>query len=75
MCVSEMSERAKLKRFSCVNCGSHFELHPPDDLHTTASRVEKECDQSVKMDYKCKNCGKTNTIHWCRRSRYPDWYA
>jgi hypothetical protein len=70
-----MSGKVKLKGFGCVNCGSHFEVHPPDDLHTTASRVEKECEQSVKMDYECKNCGKINTIHWYRRSRYPDWYA
>jgi hypothetical protein len=70
-----MSGRVKLKKFGCVSCGSHFEVHPPDDLHTTASRVEKDCEQSVRMDYECKNCGKVNTIHWCRRSRYPDWYA
>jgi DNA-directed RNA polymerase subunit RPC12/RpoP len=70
------SGKVKLKKFSCVNCGARFELHPPDDLHTTASRIEKECgDQSVTMNYECKICGKVNTIHWCRKPRYPDWYA
>lgn len=70
-----MGETCKTKRYSCVKCGEPFEIHPPDDLHTTASRVEKECEQNVKIEYECKKCGNLNTIYWCRRGRHPDWYA
>jgi hypothetical protein len=75
LCVNKMSNRVRLKKVSCVGCGSRFEVHSPDDLHTPASRLEKECEQSVRMDYECKTREKINTIHWSCRSRYPDWYA
>jgi DNA-directed RNA polymerase subunit M/transcription elongation factor TFIIS len=70
-----MSGSRKTKKYSCVKCGEPFEINPPDDLHTTASRVEKECETSVKIEYECKKCGNLNTIYWCRRGRHPDWYA
>ena len=70
-----MVDVRKTKKYSCVNCGEPFEIHPPDDLHTTASRIARECEQNVKIEYKCKKCGNLNTIFWCRRGRHPDWYA
>ena len=70
-----MVDTRKTKRYSCVKCGEPFDIHPPDDLHTTASRIERECEQSVKIEYNCKKCGNLNTIYWCRRGRHPDWYA
>ena len=67
----------KIKKYGCTKCGQVIEVHPPDDLHTRASRYEKECELrgSVKMEYKCNNCGELNTIYWCRRRKHPDWYA
>jgi DNA-directed RNA polymerase subunit RPC12/RpoP len=65
----------KARKYCCINCGTPFEIYPPDDLHRKASRIEKECEQSVKVEYKCEKCGHNNTIYWCRQSRHPDWYA
>jgi DNA-directed RNA polymerase subunit RPC12/RpoP len=67
----------KTKRYSCTKCGAPFEIDPPDDLHTTASRNVKECEArgDVKMEYTCRNCGTVNIVYWCRRSKFPDWYA
>jgi len=66
----------KAKKFSCVKCGSPFEIYPPDDLHKTASRDEKACEirGSIKMDYVCTNCGATNTLYWCRPQNHADFY-
>ena len=72
-----LSATQKVKKYGCIKCGTPFEIHPPDDLHTTASRNEKECETRgvVKMEYTCKNCGTINNIYWCRRHKVPDWYA
>jgi len=66
----------KVKKYGCVKCGVPFEIHPPDDMHTTASRDETVCETrgAVKMDYTCKNCGTINTIYWCRRRSHHDIY-
>ncbi|TFH25758.1 hypothetical protein E4G67_00560 [Candidatus Bathyarchaeota archaeon] len=71
-----MGINKKAKKYGCVKCGTPFEVHPPDDLHTTASRDEKACEirGAVKMNYVCANCGATNTVHWCRRRSYSDSY-
>ena len=67
---------AKVKRYACTKCGTPFDIHPPDDLHTTASRHEKDCETRghVKMEYVCKNCGEKNIIYWCRRRNSPGLY-
>ena len=40
-------------------------------------RFDLECETRgvVKMDYTCQNCGTINTIYWCRRRKFPEWYA
>jgi rubredoxin len=60
-----MSSGSKVKRFSCVKCGTAFEANPPDDVHNMAKRVMEECGHSVRVDYKCEMCGNINTIFWC----------
>ena len=72
-----LSVTKRIKKYGCISCGIPFEVHPPDDFHTSASRNEKECETRgvVKMDYACQNCGTINTIYWCRRRKFPEWYA
>ncbi len=71
-----MGTTKKVKKYGCVKCGIPFEIHPPDDLHTTASRNETACESRgvIKMDYTCKNCGAINTMYWCRRRSHHDIY-
>jgi DNA-directed RNA polymerase subunit RPC12/RpoP len=71
-----LSVTKKIKEYGCVKCGTPFKVNPPDDLHTTASRDEKACQIRgvIKMDYICAKCGATNTIHWCRKQDYSDFY-
>jgi len=56
-----VSINKKVKKYGCVKCGTPFKIHPPDDLHTTASRDEKACEirGAIKMGYVCANCGAT----------------
>lgn len=72
-----MSVTRKIKKYGCIKCGKAFEFHPPDDLHITASRKEGECEArgAVKTEYICENCGTKNTIYWCRKHKFPSWYA
>jgi len=62
--LSESEEKKKevKKQFSCIHCGSKFDVFTPDDVHTIASRIEN--DSSIKVDFKCKSCGNINTIYW-----------
>ncbi len=54
------------KKYSCVYCGTPFDAYPPDDKHDFATRNEKDYEDHIKVDYKCKanDCGKINTIYW-----------
>jgi len=54
------------KKFSCLYCGTPFDAYPPDDRHNVATRDEKDYEDHIKVDYKCKGqgCGKINTIYW-----------
>jgi hypothetical protein len=61
---------SKAKKFSCVHCGTPFEVYPPDDNHPTAS-LEKpqEADVSgtiIEMTYDCKtkHCLKPTVLYW-----------
>jgi len=69
-----MSIQKKAKTFGCTKCGEPFEIHPPDEMHTIASRDEKGCGISdhVKMEYICKNCKSINNFYWC--GRHDDFY-
>jgi DNA-directed RNA polymerase subunit RPC12/RpoP len=60
-----LSRNGKTKMFSCAKCGAPFEAFPPDDLHSIATRLEKEATKdNVIAEYKCRDCGKVNTIYW-----------
>ena len=61
-----MVRKETAKTFSCLYCGTPFEAYPPDDLHTVASRNEKDYEDHIKINYKCtaKGCGEINTIYW-----------
>jgi rubredoxin len=62
--VENLSKKEKVKRFSCVKCGSPFDAHPPDDLHNTASLKEADVEDPIKVEYRCKDCGNINVIYW-----------
>jgi len=59
-----MVKKEVLKRFSCLKCGTPFDAYPPDDRHDTATRNEKDYEDNIKVDYRCKECGHINTIYW-----------
>lgn len=61
-----MGKKEKARKFSCLHCGTPFEAYPPDDRHTRATRNKKDYEDHIKVDYKCKDCGKFNTIYWGR---------
>jgi len=61
---------SKVRRFSCIHCGSPFEVYPPDDDHPRAS-LEKPKEAAggiIEMTYDCKNndCLKPTTLYWYR---------
>lgn len=56
--------RTSEKKFSCIKCGSPFDVYPPDDRHDFAARKESDVIDPIKIDYKCENCGNINTIYW-----------
>jgi len=66
-------ELPKVKRFSCVECGTPLEVYPPDDAHPTASLERpKEGDVSgtiIKMTKDCDNpdCRHPTTLYWYRQ--------
>jgi hypothetical protein len=64
----------KTRKYSCVKCGSPLEVYPPDSKHTQASRDDRLCDRSIKVEHKCEKCGNINVIYWCD-FMIPDWYA
>jgi len=59
-----MSEKKVAKTYSCLKCGAPFVAHPPDDRHDKATRNEKEFEDHIRIDYRCKECDNTNTIYW-----------
>lgn len=52
------------KKFSCLHCGSTFIAYPPDDYHQIASIKENEVGDPIKVEYRCKDCNKTNVLYW-----------
>ena len=54
----------KVKKFSCLKCGTPFDAYPPDDRHDIATRNEKDYEDHIKVDYRCKECSTINTIYW-----------
>jgi hypothetical protein len=65
---------SKPKKFACVKCGTLLEVHPPDSVHRYASRDERLCNRSVKVEQKCEKCGHLNAFYWCDFI-IPSWYA
>jgi len=59
-----MVKKEVVKRFSCLKCGTPFEAYPPDDRHDRATRNEKDYEDHIRVDYKCKDCANINTIYW-----------
>lgn len=59
---------SKAKRFSCVYCGTPFEVYPPDDNHPTASleKPKEAAGTIVEMTYDCQNCMRPTTLYWYR---------
>jgi len=53
-----------VKKYSCLNCGTPFEVYPPDDLHDIATRNETDFKDHIKINYKCTECNEINTIYW-----------
>ena len=67
-----MPEKKWVRRFSCVHCGTPFEVYPPDMNHTRASLEDPKNEASgtvIKMTYDCKNknCLKPTTLYWYRQ--------
>jgi len=62
---------SKAKKFSCMQCGTPFEVYPPDDRHPTASLDKpKEASGTIKeMTFICKNegCKHPTTLYWYRQ--------
>lgn len=63
----------RAKEFSCMYCGTQFQVSPPDDNHPTASLDkpnEAEVQGTIKeMSYDCKNkdCLKPTILYWYRQ--------
>jgi hypothetical protein len=64
----------KMRKFACIKCGVPLEVHPPDSVHKYASRDERYCERSIKVEHQCEKCGASNIIFWCNFV-FPDWYA
>jgi DNA-directed RNA polymerase subunit RPC12/RpoP len=62
--MNDMVKKEVAKMYSCLKCGAPFVAYPPDDRHDTASRIEKEFEDPIRVDYKCKDCPYINTIYW-----------
>lgn len=66
-----MIKMSKAKRFSCIHCGTSFEVNPPDDNHPTASLEKpKESDVEgtiIEMTYDCENCLHPTVLYWYRK--------
>jgi len=56
--------KEKVKKFSCLNCGTPFEAYPPDDLHDKATRKKGFYKDNIKVNYICKKCKNVNTLYW-----------
>jgi DNA-directed RNA polymerase subunit RPC12/RpoP len=65
-----MVKKEVAKTYSCLKCGAPFEAYPPDDRHTIATRNEKDFEDHIKVDYRCKECDNTNTIYWGHSKPY-----
>ena len=59
-----MVKNERGKTFSCLKCGSTFVAHPPDDFHQVASIKPNGVEDPIKIEYRCKDCGNTNTLYW-----------
>jgi len=62
--VINMPKKEEVKQFSCLHCGVPYTAIPPDDFHPYASVKADDVDDPLKMTYRCKACGKDNTIYW-----------
>jgi len=51
-------------KYSCRKCGHPFDAYPPDGEHKYPKLEPCSKGDSVPQDYKCKECGNTNTLHW-----------
>jgi hypothetical protein len=65
---------SKKKIFSCPQCGTPYEVYPPDDLHPKASLKEpKGVSGTVReIIYDCENekCRHPITVYWYRPKMY-----
>lgn len=63
-----MVNRTNAEKFSCRFCGTPYDAYPPDSRHNRASVNEKDYEDPIKVNYKCKGegCGETNTLYWGR---------
>jgi len=59
-----MTDKEKVRRYSCLKCGAPFDAYPPDDLHDLASVYKPGSESHVKVNYKCNACGEINVIYW-----------
>lgn len=59
-----MSYKIGSRTYGCVHCGNVFDVVPPDDRHTEATRNLLLGKNQVEMKYKCGSCGKVNLIYW-----------
>jgi len=59
-----MVRNSRGKTFSCLECGTVFVAHPPDDFHQTASIKKSEVESAIKMIHVCKKCKSKNVLYW-----------
>jgi len=59
-----MVKNERGKTFSCLKCGASFMGYPPDDYHQIASLKKTEVLDPIKVEYRCKECGKINVLYW-----------
>ncbi len=52
------------KKFACLECGTPYDAHPPDDGHNTALLEPCKSGDSVEVKYMCTRCSHKNIIHW-----------
>ena len=60
---------SKARWFSCIHCGTPFEVYPPDDEHPIASLEKpKEAAGTIKeMTVDCIRCLQPTTLYWYRK--------
>lgn len=55
-----------IKKTSCSECPSSYELVPPPDLSYSEPKERPDSDDIIKRIYECEN-GHRNTIYWHKR--------